>query len=286
MPETSDRQRLRPGKLPVDHLLWDSQHFKHKMGCVAWPPGLTAQTMSEEEAGLRIRAVVERARDEKYQFLMARTDPKETGRIHALETNGFRIMDALVTWQLWPFDPTPPIVQLPADTTITIASQDDVPSLMEIARRAFADRTVWLDRFHADPRIPPERANELYAQWVKNSVPPVAPESAMADITWIAKVRGAPAGFLTADLIPEKPDEKPEERGETIGRVPLNAVDQPYRQRGLYRALAATAVAWFQQQGCGRVWVRTSVASVGVHRTWGRLGANLVNPEYTFHWWA
>lgn len=276
MPTTPER--LLPAKLSIDPLAWDSQHFQCKMGCLGHPPGLTAQAMSDKEMKRLVRDALDTAERDGYQCLMARAFPMEIGRHHALEACGFRLMDTLVTWELmFHHGAAPPVVSAPQGATLRQARVADVPALMALARRAFADRTVWLDRFHADPRIPSERADEVYAQWVKNSVAPDHPDVAMANIVWVAEVEGVIGGFLTARVVGTQ---------VKVGIVPLNAVDSPYRRRGVYRALAETAVSWCRAQGCDRVQVRTSSSSFGVHRTWQRLGAALVAVEHTFHWWA
>lgn len=257
------------GVFRIEELPWDSRHFGIRMGVLAAPEGLQDHPRLVEE----VAAAIAQARAEGFHQVMARATPHQVRLIHALEALGFRLVDTLVTLEL---DLSRPLsrVAVPDAAVIREGVAADAPALMAIARRAFTDTSVWLDRFHADPRIPQEQANELYAQWVKNSVAPAAPAESMADCAWVVQVGGHLAGFLTCRV------------ADGNGVVSLNAVEAAYRRQGLYAALVQTAVSWFRQQGCRRVQIRTNLVSHGVLRTWQRLGAVPVAEAHTFHWWA
>lgn len=261
--------------LVVRELAWDTRHFGVRMGVLETPDG-PAET---ERGGLSAaaRAAVAQAAAAGYQQLTARAGPWDTTWIHALESSGFRLVDTLVTWELG-LEKPPSVRSASPVLRIRPAAAADVPALRGIAKRAFADRTIWFDRFHADPRMPEGRADALYETWIQNSVTPPTPQDSMADAAWVAETQGVLAGFLTGRLS--------HTASESLGVVSLNAVDAPYRGRGVYRVLVDTALLWFRQQGCRSVRVRTNVASHPVHRTWQRLGATMVSVEHTFHWWA
>ena len=225
-----------------------------------------------------IQAAVTQARAQGIRQLAARVDACDTALIHALEGSGFRLVDTLAIFELrLGQDGILREVSLPEGVAIRLAAAADVPVLMDMARRTFSDRALWRDRFHADPHIPDALADELYAQWVKNSIAPDAPGDSMADVAWVAVVEGRLAGFLTGRL--------DRSQGTLVGAVSLNAVDAPYRGRGIYRALVRGSMPWFWQKGCALIRVRTSLASHGVRRTWTQLGAFPVSNEHTFHWW-
>ena len=262
--------------LLVRALAWDTRHFGVQMGLLEAPAGSIEAGSNGLSAA--VRAAVAQAAAAGYRQLTARAGPWNTAWIHALESSGFRLVDTLVTWELDFAKPPSQYGRSSSTFRIRFATASDVPALRAIAKRAFADRSVWFDRFHADPRIPGDRADALYEAWIQNSVIPPTPEESMADATWVAETQGTLAGFLTGRVLRTS--------SECVGHVSLNAVDTPYRGQGVYRALVETALPWFRQQGCRGVRVRTNVASHPVHRTWQRVGAVLVAEEHTFHWWA
>lgn len=258
----------------VEALAWDTRHFGRSMGSVRIPPAWVAQPIAQLRADLE--ALVNTAAAQGYHQLTVRAEPRQVALIHALEEAGFHLVDTLVTLECALDDVRPAPARL--EVTIRSAVKADVAALMEIARQAFADRAVWLDRFHADPNIPSDQADDLYAQWVKNSVAPDHPVDTMADATLVAEMEHRIAGFLTCRLVNID--------GLPGGVVSLNAVDASCRRRRVYRALAERSLEWFRTRGCRRVRVRTSLISHGVQRTWQRLGAVQVAEEHTFHWWA
>lgn len=263
------------GDLVVRELAWDTRHFGIRMGVLEAPD--SKRGFDAAEAAALVRAAVAQARTLGYRQLTARAGPWDTAWIHALEASGFQLVDTLVTWELLL---TEALGSHSGSAAVQIrtAAEADAPALKAIAKRAFADRSIWLDRFHADPRIPVERADALYETWVQNSVAPSTPGDAMADMTLTAEVGGVLAGFLTGRVV--------RTALELVGQVSLNAVEAAYRGRGVYRALVEASLRWFAEQGCRRVRVRTGLASHPIHRTWQRLGAIMVMEEHTFHWWG
>lgn len=252
----------------VQELPWDSRHFGIRMGELSFASGI-------EEAPFKglVEAALKEARAAGLRQLMARAHPSQIRLIHALEENAFRLVDTLMTLELTIPSKTPAPPELPP---VRLANGKDLPGLMQLAREAFADREVWLDRFHADPHIPKEKADGLYAEWIRNSVQPNSPEESMADCTLVAEVDGTLAGFITCVR----------SNGNRPGKIPLNAVDKPFRGQGIYRSLVLRSLAWLREHDTQTVWVRTSVFSQPVQRTWIRLGALPKFVEHTFHWWA
>ena len=259
-------------------LEWDTRHFGLRMGTLEYAQDFAAQPHDVLLAG--VRHAVNEASTAGFQQLTARAAIQDILLIHVLEEFGFRFVDALVTYEYLLEHATalPPVTTLPG-TAVRAAVPADAMPLMALARKAFADRRIWLDRFHCDPRIPQERADELYAQWIKNSIAPENPADAMADHTLVATVNDQVAGFLTCQL-------KPGPANNQIGIVSLNAVDAPFRGRGVYKSLVVQSIRWFKDRHCTSIRVRSSLASHAVRRTWMHLGALPTLNEYTFHWWA
>lgn len=269
------------GAFLLEPLPWDSRHFGLSMGRL---------TLPSEDPADRVQwlfKLLEEAERMGLAQLMVRVRPNQPEWIHALEKVHFRLMDSLVTLGLHvdeahaaesPLRLSPRWVAL----FVREATEMDVEALEAIAKEAFSDRTIWLDRFHADPHIPKAKADELYAQWIRNSVIPPSPSERMADCTWVAVARSsdgqeAVAGFLTLLKGGSDPDRP--------GKVSLNAVARPFRQMGIYGQLVRRAVEWFKEEGVKWVTVRTSIWNWPVQRTWIRWGAFPIDVEHTFHWW-
>ncbi|MBI4314256.1 MAG: hypothetical protein HY594_05525 [Candidatus Omnitrophica bacterium] len=260
-------------KKRIEWLIWDSQFFGVQAGKILPPDSLGN---SPERY---VQEALQEAQAQGIRWLTARAHPWQTPWIHALEAAGFQLVDTLVTLGLdlknsnffWQGSPTPRIA--PADR----ASDAELKTLMQLAKDAFADRSIWLDRFHADPRVPAGKADDLYAQWVKNSIRPDSPEQSMADQTFVCRVDGLPVGFITCQI---------KESGRR-GIVSLNAVDAAYRKRGIYQELILCALNWFSlEKKCEEVRVRTNISSHGVRKAWARFQAVPIAEEHTFHGWV
>lgn len=258
----------------IEKLDWDTRHFGVPMGRFNWPEGNQPHAES-------VTAATQQAKQLGLKQLMARAHPSEMEKIHALQSAGFHLVDTLITLEV-DLRKNPPKERensrfiLPPTLTINKATENDIPRLEALAEDAFADSTIWLDRFHADPKISKEKANALYAQWVRNSVAPKSSSTSMADCTFMAEVSGTLAGFLTCVL-----DSKADH-----GKVSLNAVHKFYRSRGIYGAMIFKALTWFLENNRPVISVRTSIFSHAVQKAWIRIGAVPTDVEHTFHWWA
>jgi hypothetical protein len=250
----------------IEKLEWDSNHFGVPMGRLNWSD-------SKESPDKTVAQAIGQAKKTGLEQLMARAHPSEMEKIHALETAGFQLMDTLMTLAVDLRKNPPPAAD---DPSIRSAKPQDIPALTALARTAFSDRSIWLDRFHADPRISSEKADALYEEWVRNSVLPESSKASMADQTFVAEIDGAVAGFLTCVRGSET----------TYGKVSLNAVNATFRKRGIYRAMIHKSLEWFLKEKSPLVSVRTSIFSIAVQRAWIRVGALPTEVEHTFHWWA
>lgn len=109
---------------------------------------------------------------------------------------GFRHVGTLVTLKIWGRGES---------TSCRPAVPEDIGSCREIAK------SFRYDRFHADPRIPLEQANELKARWIENAI------RGRAEKVWVAE-----GGFLS--VLPG-------------GRIDLICVEPKMRGRGVAKRL-------------------------------------------------
>jgi ribosomal protein S18 acetylase RimI-like enzyme len=133
--------------------------------------------------------------------------------IEALERNGFKTVESLVTFRRR-LSPRP----MPAG--VEIARADDAEACVAIARRAFVN-----DRLHRDPRVPTAAADLVRERWMRNDL------AGRADASLVVRSEGAIAGFTLCLL----------DGREAV--IDLIAVDIGRQRQRLGRALVEGALA-------------------------------------------
>lgn len=142
----------------IEPQAWETGIFKrsfHRLDVVHYDTEVTLGALLEEAE--------EKVRCRGGQYLFTRFNAGDLRLHHALEQRGYITIDNLSTFSQCPenilmdFHP-PEGVQIGACTDV------DLPKAMEIARTAFT-----LDRFHADPHLPPDLCAEAHADWIRNA---------------------------------------------------------------------------------------------------------------------
>src|SRR5947208_12317201 len=97
-----------------------------------------------------IEEVVRRVIARDADFLLCKVAPTDTTIIHALESNGFLLMDTLLNFvcDCRATGSNGPPQQLPEGFVIRLATTADIQQLVEIAHASFVNH---FGRFHADP---------------------------------------------------------------------------------------------------------------------------------------
>ena len=177
--------------------------------------------------------------------MSARVDASDLSALHVLEEAGFITVDGLLTIAL---DlATHKSIERPHDFQIRLATPDDAERVADLARTAFL-----YDRFHADPFISPERANELHATWLRNSCTGKA-----ADAVMLAEDHTGLLGFMTCAL-----QHDTRKLGRMVGTVVMAASAESARGRGVGHATLMAALDWFREQGCEIVDSGTQVRNI------------------------
>jgi len=99
-----------------------------------------------------------------------------------------------------------------------------------------------------------------------------------SNVLLVAYVEGEPAGFVTGTLLahPDKP--APELFLNELG------VDDPYRGRGIGRALVEQLWRVAQERGCRGMWVLTDDGNVAANKVYAAAGAIRVGAEVMYQW--
>jgi len=186
-------------------------------------------------------------------FVDVKVQTSDTRKLRQLEDHGFHLIDTNL--QL-----TRTGEALEPGGQARHAKKSDAKRVAEIARTAFH-----YDRFHADPEIEDEMANEIKASWASNFF-----KGQRGEWMVVAELEGDVAGFL--QLL---------RGGDGALLIDLVAVDERYRGRGL----ANSMISWANQH-CLRnapIRVGTQIANVPSIRLYEGMGFKVDSATYVLH---
>jgi L-amino acid N-acyltransferase YncA len=219
------------GLLVGHYSAWDSDHFGYGVAVI---DGIylaeKGYAHDRAVAGRLVAGFMAWCRARRVRFASMRLSSLQLAAIHALEEAGFRYIESYI-YNVFDLDRLgAPDDSLPA---LRRARPEDEAIMMRYAAGAFATQ-----RFHADPRIEPEKAEGLYRKWIA---------SAFADPqreTLVMEEDGRPVAFMVyrgEDFRPTLGLRSaalnmavldPESRGKGIGTVFYQALLHHYHREG------------------------------------------------------
>jgi len=212
-----------------------------------------------------LKAALDRLARKGTRLVSARTNALETSAMLAVQRSRFVYMD---TTMRYAFDlgPSPPPIQ--STVLLREARDEDQDSLTEIAA------TYTENRFHYDPKIPRDKADEMYRLWIRNSL--------RGDADWIvvAELDGKPVGFTTNKNHPELITD----RGGWVGEMVFSAVSPQARGRDVYTSMIHAGLLHFHG-AADLVYLGCLASNVAVQRAWQRLGFRVTSAACSFHRW-
>jgi dTDP-4-amino-4,6-dideoxy-D-galactose acyltransferase len=230
----------------IDELIWDSDFFGRKMG----------ELKIESKPLKSIVALLDQARNEKYEYLICRMSSMDTNMSAYLESRGFYLSDIGVTWAANPEAFTKEETG-GASLSFNIAKPQDAGILWKMSESLFTD-----SRFYSDPFFSKEEVDRFFLKWIENSILGTA-----ADIVFFIDE----LGFITC-----------RRSGERSGQIKLIGVSRYAQRRGVGRALVARAMQWFAQQRIIDVTVRTQLKNVQAMNFYRKLGFYLDGYDLVF----
>jgi len=240
-----------PGSNRCEVLEWDSAFFGVRIGRVR------GDRLTDTSAA----AVIEWARREAIECLYFLAAAEDDETLRAAGRHGFSLTDirlelaaTIVPGQL---DAMPP--------NIRPAQAADRAPLVALARTSHRNT-----RFHADPRFDPERADDLYAEWLERSL-----TGELADVVLVPEAIAGAAGYLTV-----------RRTSEQSAHVGLVAVDPAQRGTGLGAALLAAAKHWCAARGIARLTVVTQGRNARAIRFYERGGFAAASVGIWYHRWS
>jgi ribosomal protein S18 acetylase RimI-like enzyme len=236
---------MTPPIAPARLLDWDTEFWGHRIAIV------------EQFSETVVPLLDGWASDQRIECLYLRLAPSAFPNIHLAESLGFRLMDIRMDFRRGIGQDLGT-----AGGDIGLATVDDIPDLVLIAREAHTD-----SRFFVDPRFPDATCRDFYAQWVTNSV------NGYADAVLVARVDGTIVGYITGHF------------DSGTGRIGLIAVAQEQRGCGIGLALERTMAGLFAAAGLSSVRVATQGSNLPARRFYEHRGFSLDDIQLTFHRW-
>lgn len=248
-------------------LPWDTAFFGVPMARI----DVLLRASSEPTPALRdaLGALLETCRAAGIQHVAARVDVADMAGVAALESAGFRLMDALVTYYTHPHrEPPPEVREVGRVRPFETADLDQVLAITADAYRGFRGR------FQLDARLPADRVDAFYLEWARQCCAGV-----MADRIVVADDgQGRVHGWASTRRV----EPASSAGGITVWAGSLGACrhDKPGAYAGLIRRLA------FENYEAGGVTeTQTQNHNIATVRVYDAVGARYVRGDYTFHAW-
>jgi ribosomal protein S18 acetylase RimI-like enzyme len=188
-------------------------------------------------------------------FAYAKVDVGDLPSVSALEESGFRVVDVNVT-----LSRTAGSVDVPRDFAVEPAAGAHHDTLVDVAGRCFR-----YSRFHLDPAIPDELADEVKREWIRSYVRGTRGVELLAALD-----DGGAVGFLAVL------DDGSARIIDLVGVAP------EAQGRGAGTALVA---AFLERHGAthGEVRVGTQIANLPSLRLYEKLGFRAAGAAYVLH---
>jgi ribosomal protein S18 acetylase RimI-like enzyme len=254
------------GLATLEWLAWDSRMLGTEASRLDFVvPGEYDRRRSAYEALLD--AAVSEAKARQHRHLSARVDAGDVAAIHALEANGWLLVDTLLTFER-------SLIGNRATTaafglTLRHGTANDSPSIESIAAEAFVD-----GRFHADPSIAPAVATSIYREWAAACCRGEAADEIIVAEDTFGRIVGFVASRLLADT------------GADLRRltasIVLIATSAAARGRGVGAALIDAALDSASTHSALMVQVGTQIRNVAAARLYERRGFRLASASQSF----
>jgi ribosomal protein S18 acetylase RimI-like enzyme len=215
-----------------------------------------AVSPSDVQAALRDRA------GQGAAFFFAKVPTRDVTAATNATRAGFAVVDVNVTFD-WD------AVAAGADTSradaveVALADAGEVAAVEAIAGHCFA-----FSRFHLDPVIGRDRANEVKRQWARNAC------GGRASAVYVARRRQAVVGFLA--VLESK------SAAGTDAIIDLVGVDAGHQGQGVGRALSRTFVDQWRNRA-DRLRVGTQISNIPAMRLYESIGFRVAETSYVLH---
>ncbi|MCK4546901.1 MAG: GNAT family N-acetyltransferase [Candidatus Eisenbacteria sp.] len=255
------------GLVTGQELGWDSEQLGVAAGrlthLLVWDPEVSRRSL--------VREAVDECRRRGILHLSCRVPSPDIPSVHALQAERFRVVEALLTFGFRHGRDQVRMERSGALVAPCDGSEEEIRWVAGLAAVAFDQ-----DRFHVDPRVPRERADELHRAWIENSC------RGFADVVFVARdaAGGARLGFLSC----KKQEAASNSLPLSFANIVLGAVAPEARGRGVYTDLNLEAMDWSQAR-VDVLEVGTQYTNVQAARLYMRTGFQYVRADVSLRLW-
>ena len=254
------QQNRTQGFTSLSMLPWDSQQIGVTAGRIDYLVAEGAYQHQHETKKALLRHAINEATRRGIWHLSVRVDSNDLSSLHVLEEAGFITVDNILTYALDLCDHR--IESREHRVSIREATEADSERAGHLALSVYSK-----DRFHSDPFINKDRADQLHSEWIRNSCKGIA-----ADVVFVAESEQQLLGFISCKV----QRDTAKQFGQTIGTIVLVGCDENARGRGIGHSLTMSALNWFKNQGCDVVHVGTQLRNLPASRLYQKCGFRLV----------
>lgn len=222
-----------------------------------------------EIKGHLVARVLDRCLAEGIQHISLRVAAADTASIHALEEQGFYMVDGLITYGRRLGEE--PLPSPSPDFQIRYATPADLPQIMDLARSAFS-----FDRLHVDPSVPKAAADEIHGIWLAASCAPGA-----LDRVLVALDAEGPLGYSVYRIN----ESTARYLGEPVGVWVIAAAYERARGMGVARSMCFVMLQWYKDQGIRIVEGGTQLANVASARLHESCGFHVASTSVSLSKW-
>ena len=218
---------------------------------------------SSPETAADWKAALEFCREHAVELLIARIDGTRIALAQQMERDGAFLADVLVGYRGAPVVPG----EGAGAPHIRSCRRAEAEAVKDLARRSFQS---YVDHYHADPHLPREACDEVYADWAHSA----CLDRKVADEVLVAEEGARLVGFAALRLVaPDSAD------GMLFGVAP------EARGRGVFTALLGAFLRWAAERGARSATYMTQLQNPATHKALARFGFALESSHLTFHHW-
>ena len=246
---------------------WDSQFFRVPMGRIDYV--LRSADCHREALRATLAATLECFRAAGVQHVALKLDVADGDTIGVAESEGFRLMDAIVTYIAHPRRPPPkPARQVGVIRRFVPQDTDEILAITAEAYRGYRGR------FQLDRHLPATRAQEFYLEWARRCC-----DGTMADRVYVSEQHGGRLLGWTSVKVGEPVS--------SVGGAPLSVGSLGACRSdvaGAYAGLICAAAVDNHKAGV-LTEAMTQNSNFAMVRVLEAVGAQYARAEYTFHAW-
>jgi dTDP-4-amino-4,6-dideoxy-D-galactose acyltransferase len=230
--------------------------------------GVSSWKVSGVEADtspIEIKAVLFQCVDRGSAFFSAKIRTRDVRAVINATRAGFFAIDVNVTfdWDSAANGTSVNGVSGKSNMTTEIATEGDAAAIEEVAGHCFT-----LSRFHLDPAIGLDRANEVKRQWAHNAC------RGRASAVYVSRQRNDVTGFLAVL--------ESESGGRKDAIIDLVGVDKSHQGHGAGRALSNMFVDQWRGRA-DRLRVGTQISNIPAMRLYESIGFRVTETSYVLH---